>query len=95
MSDEEADPFLLLDELGPVSYAKGEFPGAPWHPHRGFDTVMYMLQGEGKHQDSMGNTGILRSGDVQWMTAGSGIEHDEGRDHPGGVLHGFQMLTLY
>ena len=91
LSDEEADPFLLLDELGPVSYAKGEFPGAPWHPHRGFDTVMYMLQGEGKHQDSMGNSGILRAGDVQWMTAGSGIEHDEGRDHPGGILHGFQM----
>ena len=91
LSDEEADPFLLLDELGPVTYAKGEFPGAPWHPHRGFDTVMYMLQGEGKHQDSMGNSGILRGGDVQWMTAGSGIEHDEGRDHPGGVLHGFQM----
>lgn len=82
--------FLLLDELGPTDYAPGEFKGAPWHPHRGFDTVMYLKQGEGKHQDSMGNSGILRAGDVQWMTAASGIEHDEGRDHPGGTLHGFQ-----
>ena len=52
---------------------------------------MYMRQGEGKHRDSMGNNGILRAGDVQWMTAASGIIHDEGQDHPGGALHGFQM----
>jgi len=91
ISDKEADPFLLLDELGPRQYKKGEFKGAPWHPHRGFDTVMYMKAGEGKHQDSMGNKGILRAGEVQWMTAGAGILHDEGRDHPGGLLHGFQM----
>lgn len=91
LSDQESDPFLLLDELGPVHYEKGEFEGAPWHPHRGFDTVMYMKKGEGKHQDSMGNSGVLKGGDVQWMTAGSGIIHDEGRDHPGGELHGFQL----
>ena len=88
--DSVADPFLLLDELGPVEYAKGEFPGAPWHPHRGFDTVMYLKEGEGAHRDSMGNSGVLRAGDCQWMTAASGIVHDEGRDHPGGTLHGFQ-----
>jgi len=91
ISDKEADPFLLLDELGPRHYKKGEFEGAPWHPHRGFDTVMYLKAGEGKHQDSMGNKGIIRAGEVQWMTAGAGILHDEGRDHPGGMLHGFQM----
>lgn len=91
ITDKESDPFLLLDELGPREYKKGEFEGAPWHPHRGFDTVMYMKAGEGKHQDSMGNKGILRAGEVQWMTAGAGILHDEGRDHPGGLLHGFQM----
>jgi len=91
MESTESDPFLMLDELGPKQYKKGEFEGAPWHPHRGFDTVMYMKHGEGAHQDSMGNKGRLLQGDVQWMTAGSGIIHDEGRDHPGGLLHGFQM----
>lgn len=91
MDSSESDPFLMLDELGPRMYKKGEFEGAPWHPHRGFDTVMYMKHGEGAHQDSMGNKGRLLQGDVQWMTAGSGIIHDEGRDHPGGLLHGFQM----
>jgi len=78
----------MLDELGPINYKKGEFEGAPWHPHRGFDTVMYMKKGEGQHQDSMGNKGIIREGEVQWMTAASGIIHDEGREHPGGLLHG-------
>eukprot|EP00485_Elphidium_margaritaceum_P002857 CAMPEP_0202698610 /NCGR_PEP_ID=MMETSP1385-20130828/11876_1 /ASSEMBLY_ACC=CAM_ASM_000861 /TAXON_ID=933848 /ORGANISM="Elphidium margaritaceum" /LENGTH=333 /DNA_ID=CAMNT_0049355363 /DNA_START=96 /DNA_END=1097 /DNA_ORIENTATION=- len=91
MNEKESDPFLMLDELGPVVYKVGEFPGAPWHPHRGFDTVMYMKKGEGCHQDSMGNKGVLKEGDVQWMTAGSGIIHDEGKEHPGGLLHGFQM----
>ena len=70
---------------------RGSAAGAPLHPHRGFDTVMYLKQGEGRHSDSTGNSGVLRAGDVQWMTAASGIEHDEGRDHPGGVLHGFQL----
>ena len=85
------DPFLLLDELGPKDYRPGEFPGAPMHPHRGFDTVMFIQQGACDHADSMGNSGKLRAGDCQWMRAASGIEHDEGKNHPGGVLHGFQM----
>ena len=91
IAKERSDPFLMLDELGPKDYRKNEFEGAPWHPHRGFDTVMYLKQGEGSHQDSSGNKGTLRAGDVQWMTAASGLQHDEGRDHPGGTLHGFQM----
>mmetsp|Transcript_29843 Transcript_29843/g.55802 ORF Transcript_29843/g.55802 Transcript_29843/m.55802 type:complete len:310 (-) Transcript_29843:199-1128(-) len=91
MSTSETDPFLMLDELGPTTYKKGEFEGAPWHPHRGQDTVMYLREGQGDHQDSMGNKGRLYAGDCQWMTAGSGIIHDEGRNHPGGPLHGFQM----
>eukprot|EP00906_Rhabdomonas_costata_P025439 RCo036371 len=72
----ETDPFLMLDELVPTNYAPGEFPGAPWHPHRGFDTVMYLKAGEGAHHDSMGNSGVLHAGDCQWMTAGSGLIHD-------------------
>eukprot|EP01083_Nonionella_stella_P050197 133604_1 len=91
MNETESDPFLMLDEVGPKVYKIDEFEGAPWHPHRGFDTVMYMKSGEGTHQDSMGTKGILVAGDVQWMTAGSGIIHDEGKDHPGGLLHAFQM----
>ena len=65
------DPFLLIDELGPVTYAPGQAIGAPDHPQRGFETVTYLLQGEGEHKDSPGHQGILRPGDVQWMTAGS------------------------
>eukprot|EP00465_Bigelowiella_longifila_P005661 CAMPEP_0185260204 /NCGR_PEP_ID=MMETSP1359-20130426/8829_1 /TAXON_ID=552665 /ORGANISM="Bigelowiella longifila, Strain CCMP242" /LENGTH=307 /DNA_ID=CAMNT_0027846371 /DNA_START=98 /DNA_END=1024 /DNA_ORIENTATION=+ len=91
MSTAMTDPFLMLDELGPITYGKGEFEGAPWHPHRGIDTVMYLKEGQGDHQDSTGNKGTLYAGDCQWMTAGSGIIHDEGRNHPGGKLHGFQM----
>lgn len=91
MNTKESDPFLMLDELGPKVFKKGEFPGAPWHPHRGFDTVMYLKSSKLRHQDSMGNSGILNEGDVQWMTAGSGIIHDEGTDHQGGLLHGFQL----
>jgi quercetin 2,3-dioxygenase len=91
VTDALTDPFLMLDELGPKEYAKSEFEGAPWHPHRGFDTVMYLRAGEGRHQDSMGNSGIVRAGEVQWMSAASGVIHDEGREHPGGLLHGFQM----
>jgi len=87
---EETDPFLMLDELPRKEFAPGEFPGAPWHPHRGMDTVMYMKEGEGSHEDSMGNKGTLKAGDCQWMTAASGIEHNEGTGHPGGVMHGFQ-----
>ena len=71
------DPFLLLDEMGPVDYAPGEAKGAPDHPHRGFETVTYVLEGEFGHKDSAGHSGTLRAGDVQWMTAGAGVVHSE------------------
>mgnify|MGYP003687024081 FL=1 len=89
-SSKETDPFLMLDELPRKTFRAGEFPGAPWHPHRGMDTVMYLKKGEGSHEDSMGNKGTLREGDCQWMTAASGIEHNEATGHPGGEMHGFQ-----
>jgi redox-sensitive bicupin YhaK (pirin superfamily) len=89
------DPFLLLDEFGPVDYRPGEAVGAPDHPHRGFETVSYMLEGEFEHADSAGHRGRLGPGDVQWMTAGRGIVHAEMpassiREH-GGRMHGFQL----
>jgi quercetin 2,3-dioxygenase len=89
------DPFLLLDEMGPVDYAPGEAVGAPDHPHRGFETITYMLEGQFEHEDSAGHKGVLRPGDVQWMTAGAGIVHSEMpsreiRDK-GGRVHGFQI----
>src|SRR4051812_31378896 len=67
----EFDPFLLLDEMGPMNVAPGEARGAPDHPHRGFETVTYMLSGEMEHKDSQGHAGKLSQGDVQWMTAGA------------------------
>ena len=70
-------PFLLLDEMGPVNYGPKEAIGAPSHPHRGFETVTYLLHGSMQHQDSAGNSGDLNPGDVQWMTAGRGIIHSE------------------
>jgi len=89
------DPFLLLDEMGPVQYAPGQAVGAPDHPHRGFETVTYMLQGEMEHKDSAGHQGVLKSGDVQWMTAGSGVIHSEMPSQQmldqGGPMHGFQI----
>jgi redox-sensitive bicupin YhaK (pirin superfamily) len=91
----EVDPFLLLDEMGPADYAPGEAVGAPDHPHRGFETVTYMLEGEFEHEDSAGHRGLLRSGDVQWMTAGAGIVHSEMPSErirkDGGRVHGFQV----
>ena len=69
------DPFLLLDEMGPVDYAAGQAVGAPDHPHRGFETVTYLLDGEFEHEDSAGNRGKLNPGDIQWMTAGRGVVH--------------------
>jgi redox-sensitive bicupin YhaK (pirin superfamily) len=71
------DPFLLLDQGGPVDNAPGEAKGAPWHPHRGFETVTYVLDGEVAHHDSNGGGGVIGEGDTQWMTAGAGILHDE------------------
>ena len=73
----EADPFLLLDHLGPQVNAPGEATGAPWHPHRGFETVSYILDGEIAHHDTNGGGGVIGEGDTQWMTAGGGILHDE------------------
>jgi hypothetical protein len=89
------DPFLLLDEFGPVEYAPGEALGAPDHPHRGFETVSYMLDGEFEHEDSAGHRGRLGPGDVQWMTAGDGVIHSEMPSRrvqrEGGRVHGFQI----
>jgi hypothetical protein len=91
----QLDPFLLLDHLGPVQWGPGEGIGAPDHPHRGFETVTYLLSGGFQHKDSAGHSGRLTPGDVQWMTAGSGVVHSElpsdefMRD--GGVMHGFQV----
>jgi redox-sensitive bicupin YhaK (pirin superfamily) len=89
------DPFLLLDELGPVDYAPGEALGASDHPHRGFETVTYALAGEFEHEDSAGHRGVLHAGDVQWMTAGAGIVHSEMPSRrmreQGGRAHGFQI----
>jgi quercetin 2,3-dioxygenase len=90
-----ADPFLLLDEMGPVEYRPGEAIGAPDHPHRGFETVTYVLDGEMEHEDSAGHRGRLGPGDVQWMTAGRGIVHSEMPSarmrQRGGRMHGFQI----
>ena len=92
---EDFDPFLLLDEMGPSEYPPGEAKGAPDHPHRGFETVTYMLEGAMEHKDSQGNRGKLRPGDVQWMTAGSGVVHSEMPEEQflrsGGRMHGFQL----
>ncbi|MDX6287102.1 MAG: quercetin 2,3-dioxygenase [Frankiales bacterium] len=73
----ETDPFLLLDQLGPLINGPGEAAGAPWHPHRGFETVSYVLDGEVSHHDTNGGGGVIAEGDTQWMTAGAGILHDE------------------
>jgi redox-sensitive bicupin YhaK (pirin superfamily) len=89
------DPFLLLDEMGPAEYRPGEAVGAPDHPHRGFETVTYILEGEFEHEDSAGHRGALGPGDVQWMTAGAGIVHSEEPSasirENGGRVHGFQI----
>lgn len=89
------DPFLLIDEMGPANYGPGEAIGAPDHPHRGFETVTYMLEGEFEHEDSAGHKGRIRPGDVQWMTAGAGIIHSEMPSaeirRNGGRVHGFQI----
>jgi redox-sensitive bicupin YhaK (pirin superfamily) len=92
---EDIDPFLLLDEMGPVQFAAGQAAGFPDHPHRGFETVTYVLEGVMEHRDSHGNHGVLGPGDVQWMTAGSGVVHSEmpgaAIRENGSRLHGFQL----
>jgi quercetin 2,3-dioxygenase len=89
------DPFLLLDHMGPSDYGPGEAVGAPDHPHRGFETVTYMLEGAFEHQDSTGGGGYLGPGDVQWMTAGAGVVHSElpaeRIRREGGRVHGLQL----
>ena len=89
------DPFLLLDEMGPMELGPGEAKGAPDHPHRGFETVTYVLSGELEHKDSRGHAGRLGTGDVQWMTAGAGVVHSEMPSaafaREGGRMHAFQL----
>jgi len=89
------DPFLLLDEMGPADLGPGQAKGAPDHPHRGFETVTYMLEGRMEHKDSAGNAGGIGPGDVQWMTAGAGVVHSEmpaaELRRNGGRMHGFQL----
>ena len=87
---DKLDPFLLLDAFGsdnPDDY----LAGFPWHPHRGIETITYMLHGSVKHEDSLGNAGVIESGDVQWMTAGSGIVHQEMPERSKGLMIGFQL----
>ena len=89
------DPFLLLDHMGPVTFEPGKGVGTSWHPHRGFETVTYVLDGQMEHRDSMGNHGLLNPGDTQWMTAAAGVLHKEGpsadMQRTGGTLHGLQL----
>jgi len=89
------DPFVHLDQMGEVDYGPGEPKGTPWHPHRGFETVTYMIDGEMQHHDSCGGGGLIGGGDTQWMTAGAGILHIETPpEHlvaSGGLFHGFQL----
>jgi redox-sensitive bicupin YhaK (pirin superfamily) len=89
------DPFVHLDQMGEVDYAPGEPKGTAWHPHRGFETVTYMIDGEMAHQDSNGGGGLISNGDTQWMTAGAGILHIETPPEAlvasGGLFHGFQL----
>ncbi|MBI2964896.1 MAG: pirin family protein [Chloroflexi bacterium] len=92
---QSADPFLLLDHWGAVEYAPGEARGAPWHPHRGFETVTYVMDGAIRHRDSLGGGGLIRDGATQWMTAGAGILHDELPTEEivtkGGLFHAVQL----
>ena len=91
----ELDPFVHLDQMGEVEYAPGEPKGTPWHPHRGFETVTYMIDGTFEHQDSNGGGGLITNGDTQWMTAGAGILYIERPPEPlvtsGGLFHGLQL----
>ncbi len=89
------DPFIMMDQMGEVEYAPGEPKGTPWHPHRGFETVTYIIDGTFDHQDSRGGGGTITNGDTQWMTAGSGLLHIEAPPEwlvqKGGLFHGIQL----
>ncbi|HXQ44589.1 MAG TPA: pirin family protein [Acidimicrobiales bacterium] len=89
------DPFVHMDQMGEVDYAPGEPKGTAWHPHRGFETVTYMIDGTFQHQDSAGGGGMITNGDTQWMTAGAGILHIEAPPEAlvtsGGLFHGVQL----
>ena len=91
----ELDPFIMMDQMGAVDYAPGEPKGTPWHPHRGFETVTYLLDGTFLHQDSHGGGGVITDGATQWMTAGSGLLHIETPPESlvlsGGLFHGLQL----
>jgi redox-sensitive bicupin YhaK (pirin superfamily) len=91
----ELDPFVHMDQMGEVEYAPGEPKGTPWHPHRGFETVTYIMDGIFEHQDSNGGGGVITNGDTQWMTAGAGILHiEKPPEHlvvSGGLFHGLQL----
>jgi hypothetical protein len=92
---QDLDPFVHMDQMGEVEYAPGEPKGTPWHPHRGFETVTYMIDGTFQHQDSHGGGGVIRDGATQWMTAGKGILHIETPPEElvvaGGLFHGIQL----
>ena len=89
------DPFIHMDQMGEVDYAPGEPKGTAWHPHRGFETVTYIIDGTFIHQDSNGGGGVITNGDTQWMTAGGGLLHIEEPPEAlvvsGGLFHGFQL----
>src|SRR5271165_4635644 len=91
----ELDPFVHMDQMGEVDYGPGEPKGTPWHPHRGFETVTYIIDGTFEHQDSNGGGGRITDGDTQWMTAGAGILHIEAPPEElvvsGGLFHGIQL----
>jgi quercetin 2,3-dioxygenase len=91
----QLDPFIHMDQMGEVEYAPGEPKGTSWHPHRGFETVTYMIDGTFRHHDSNGGGGLITNGDTQWMTAGGGILHIEEPPEEmvlsGGLFHGFQL----
>lgn len=91
----DLDPFVHMDQMGEVEYAPGEPKGTPWHPHRGFETVTYIIDGTFQHRDSAGGGGLITNGDTQWMTAGSGILHIERPPEElvvsGGLFHGIQL----
>ena len=95
VTDADLDPFIHMDQMGEVDYGPGEPKGTPWHPHRGFETVTYMIEGTFEHEDSIGGGGVIANGATQWMTAGAGILHIERPPEAlvmsGGLFHGIQL----